>query len=124
MKLKRCAFLFVIGIAMLLSCACGAVNLIVGNGAGTFAASSVILFGVLGVLYLVSYALISSRHPSGKGFSILSLGLSAVWTAVVSVVFILKGRLDATVYGICTAALTLLLVKLLLDVKNTPAEYL
>ena len=68
MKLKRCAFLFVIGIAMLLSCACGAVDLIVGNGAGTFAASSVILFGVLGVLYLVSYALISSRHPSRKGF--------------------------------------------------------
>ena len=124
MKLKRCAFLFVIGIVLLLCCACGAIDLIVGNGAGTFAVSSVILFGILGVFYLISYGLVSFRHPAGKGFSLLSLALTTVWTAVVSVVFFFQGRLDATVYGSCTAALTLLLVKLLLDVKNTPADYL
>lgn len=124
MKLKRCAFLFVIGIIMVLCCVCAAVDIFAGGDGNLYDISSAILFGVLGVLYLISYGLVSSHHASGKGFAMLSLALTAVWTAVVSIVFFFQGRLDATVYGFCTAALTLLLIKLLLDVKNTPYEYL
>ena len=124
MKLKRCAFLFVIGIVMLLCCACATVDIVVGGDMNPYDISSAVLFGVLGILYLISYGLVSTRHPTGKGFAMLSLALTAVWTVIVSIVFFFQGRLDATVYGFCTAVLTLLLIKLLLDVKNTPYEYL
>lgn len=124
MKLKRCAFLFVIGVAMILCCACAVVDIVVGGDKNPYDISSAILFGVLGILYLISYGLVSTRHPSGKGFAILSLALTSVWTAVLSLLFFFQGRLDATVYGFCTAVLTLLLIKLLIDVKNTPYDYL
>ncbi len=124
MKLKRCAFLFVIGIIMLLCCVCATVDIFVGGDGNLYDISSAVLFGVLGILYLISYGLVSTRHAAGKGFSILSLALTAVWTVVVSIVFFFQGRLDATVYGFCTAVLTLLVIKLLFDVKNTPYEYL
>ena len=80
MKLKRCAFLFVIGIIMVLCCVCAAVDIFAGGDGNLYDISSAILFGVLGVLYLISYGLVSSHHASGKGFAMLSLALTAVWT--------------------------------------------
>ncbi len=109
---------------MILCCACAVVDILVGGDKNPYDISSAILFGVLGILYLISYGLVSTHHSSGKGFAILSLALTSVWTVILSLLFFFQGRLDATVYGFCTAVLTLLLIKLLIDVKNTPYDYL